>query len=247
MSYDDDDEEYDRKARIRAIENARRGYEIAGDGNGGWITSIDERYVLPPPTRPAAVRSSSKQTYYNNAGKVLQGYGCLYDTVFMFEGKHTCIISGALDKSLKANDPVRMLMHHDANLEFGDTKRNLILHSDDYGLAFRCHLRNDEISHHVRSLAESKLYSECSIGVEILKSETLRIRDTDVNLIREGRVHEISFVKTGCVLDTHAVIKDVKDCQPLFKECASKSVLVDSSFEVLMRAMQNLDNTLQSQ
>jgi HK97 family phage prohead protease len=140
-----------------------------------------------------------------------------------------------------------MLMHHDTNLEFGDTKRNLILHSDEYGLAFRCHLRNDEISSQVRALAESKAYSECSIGVEILESETLRIRDTDVTLIREGKVHEISFVQTGCVLDTHAVIKNAKDCQPLFKECASKSVLVDSSFEVLMRAMQNLDNALQSQ
>jgi HK97 family phage prohead protease len=241
MSYDDDDdEEYARKSRIRAIENARRGYEIAGDGNGAWITSVDERYVLPPPTRPAAVRSSSKQTYFNNTGLVLQGYGCRYDTVFLFEGKHTCIISGALDKALKANNPVRMLMHHDAGLEFGNTKQNLILHSDDFGLAFRCHLRNDEISSHVRALAESKAYSECSIGVEIVKSETLRIRDTDVNVIREGRVHEISYVRTGCVLDTHAVLKNVKDCQPLFKECESKQVLVDSGFEVLMRALRNL-------
>jgi HK97 family phage prohead protease len=95
-----------------------------------------------------------------------------------FEGAYTSIPQGALDKSLKANDTVRMLMHHNADLEFGDSKRNLILHSDAYGLAFRCHLRNAEISSHVRALAESKAYSECSIGVEILKSETLRIRDS---------------------------------------------------------------------
>jgi HK97 family phage prohead protease len=242
--------DYEAAARQRAIEDERRGYSIAG--SSGWITSIDHRHIALPAIESPAVesptaRSSPSRTYFNNNGKVLQGYGCRYDTVFMFEGKLTCILQGSLDKALKANHPVRMLMHHDANLNFGDTKRNLILHSDSYGLAFRCHLRNDEISHHVRALAESKMYSECSIGVEILKCETLRIRDTDVNVIREGRVHEVSFVQTGCVLDTHAVIKDAKDCQPLFKECATKQVLVDSSFEVLMRAMQNLDNALQSQ
>jgi HK97 family phage prohead protease len=227
----DDD---DISAKRRALDDKRRGYSVAG--SGGYITKVGDYRVAPP---LAAARKSPSRLF-NNAGTVLQGYGCLYDTVFMFEGKYTSIIQGALDKSLKANHPVRMLMHHDAKLEFGDTNRNLILHSDESGLAFRCHLRNDEISSHVRALAESKAYSECSIGVEVIQSDTLRIRNTDVNVIREGRVHEISFVKTGCVLDTHAVLKNVKDCDHLFKECASKQVLVDSKFETLQRALRNL-------
>ena len=227
-----DDEDYAIKRREE--EDERRGYSISS--GGGYITSIGHRYVAPP----AAARKPPSSRWFNNFGKVLQGYGCLYDTVFMFDGKHTCVLSGALDKALKANHTVRMLMHHQPELDFGDTERNLILHSDSYGLAFRCHLRNDEISYHVRELAESKAYSECSIGVEIINSETLRIRNTDVHVIREGRVHEVSFVKSGCVHDTHAVIKNVKDCDLLSKECAAKSVLVDSKFEVLMRALRKL-------
>ena len=82
------------------------------------------------------------------SGKVLQGYGFKFDTLYFTRGRWNYISPGAFDESLKT-DHVRMLLEHDDSLCFGDNRSNLILESDQFGLAFRCHLRKDKISAHV--------------------------------------------------------------------------------------------------
>jgi HK97 family phage prohead protease len=135
-----------------------------------------------------------------------------------------------------------MLLEHDSALEFGCTKTNLILHSDEYGIAFRCHLRNDEISRHVRALAESKAYSEVSIGFSYRACDTVTrtVSKTEILFINKATLQESSFLKAGACEQTHAVLADMKNCNHLFEDCKTSRFVSDSKFEELRRTLEKL-------
>src|ERR1700730_10462852 len=122
-------EEYQRNARIRA-------------GRG------TEHRVGVIPWKNAKQLSSP-----SNAGLCLQGYFFKYATPFYQGDRYKCILKGAFDDSLKS-DHIRALLEHNDALEFGHSRQNLILHSNETGISFRVHLRNDPISFQVRALVE---------------------------------------------------------------------------------------------
>jgi HK97 family phage prohead protease len=175
-------------------------------------------------------------------GKALSGYGVKYNTPYFHNGKYNCIQSGSFDDSLASGDTVRMLMEHDDALEFGDSKTNLILHSDDFGLAFRCHLRSDEISRHVVKLAESKAFLDCSIGFSYRASDTYTrtVSKTEVLFIRKAEIQEISFLRAGACSETSAVLEDADKCGALFEDCKSMRLVRDNKFNHLMRTLRDL-------
>jgi HK97 family phage prohead protease len=135
-----------------------------------------------------------------------------------------------------------MLLEHNDALEFGDSKTNLVLHNDSFGLAFRCHLRDNEVSSHARALAESNAFSECSIGFsyEPHDAEIRTISKTDVLFVNKGSIHEISFVKAGAVKQTHAVIADADKCEPLWSDCKSLKFELDNKYTELQRTLRKL-------
>jgi HK97 family phage prohead protease len=180
----------------------------------------------------------------SNTGKVLQGVPFKFNTLFFHGDKWKYIPDGAFDESLKSNRVVRMLLEHDDALEFGDSKSNLILHADTYGIAFRCHLRDDPISLQVRALADSKAFTECSIGFSYAASntETRAVSMTDVLFIYKATLHEISFLKAGACPETNAGIEDVNNLGPLFLDCKSLRLVSDNKFTEVMRRLRNLDN-----
>jgi HK97 family phage prohead protease len=180
----------------------------------------------------------------SNTCKVLQGYSFRFNELFWHDDKWKYILDGAFDDSLKSNRVVRMLLEHNDALNFGDSKSNLIVHADDYGIAFRCHLRNDEISSHVRALAESKVFLDCSIGFTYAASDTTTrtIRTTEVLFLTKCTLHEISFLKAGACPQTSAMLADMKNCGPLFVDCKQSRLVSDNKFAHVIRQLRNLDN-----
>jgi HK97 family phage prohead protease len=173
-------------------------------------------------------------------GKCLEGFGVKYETPYTRNGKWNCILGGAFDDSIK-RDRVRMLLEHSDAMEFGCSKSNLILESCEYGLAFRCHLRRDEISKQVTALAESKTFLDCSIGFAFRKSDssTRIIGGHSVLLIHKATLEEISFLRAGQVEQTSASLADADKCEPLFKDMAR--LVSENKFVHLMRTLRDLN------
>jgi HK97 family phage prohead protease len=206
----------------------------------GWmdqVTLSPGRYLVRADGVPV------KQESRTNTGKVLQGYFFRYATPFFQGDRWKVIPKGAFDASLK-KDRVRALLEHNDALEFGDTKSNLILESNDTGIAYRIHLRNDEISRHVRALVEARQYFDTSIGFSYRASDAVErtISKTALLFINKATLIEGSILKAGACEKTSVTLKDMKDCDPLFVECAKSSFSCDSAFADVMRQLRNLDN-----
>ena len=176
------------------------------------------------------------------SGKVLQGYGFKFDTLYFTRGRWNYISPGAFDESLKT-DHVRMLLEHDDSLCFGDNRSNLILESDQFGLAFRCHLRKDKISAHVTALALSKAFLDCSIGFEYRASDTTvrTISKTEVTFITKATLQEISYLRAGACEQTSAVLEDADKVGPsLWEDCKASRLVNDNKFTHLMRTLRDI-------
>jgi HK97 family phage prohead protease len=175
-------------------------------------------------------------------GKVLHGLVCEYDVPLNLTSGYKIVWSGAFDESLKTGSLVEAWIGHDSNMVFGDTRSNLILHSDSYGLWFRVHLRTDTISKHVLALVESKAFTEMSVGLSYSEAdaETRKIGGRDVTIVRKAILRECSLVAAGACLATNASLVDAKDCRPLFEDCKSLRMRVDNAADDFMRKLRRL-------
>jgi HK97 family phage prohead protease len=193
--------------------------------------------------RVGVIPWSSKAKSPSNAGLVIQGYFFKYATPFYQGDRWKCILCGAFDDSLKC-DRVRMLLEHNDALEFGHNRQNLILHSNETGIAFRCHLRNDPISFQVRALVEAKAFLDCSIGFSYKASDTTTrtVSKTEVLFVNKATLLEGSLLKAGACAKTSVTLKDVKDCEPLYVECTKSSFASDNAFTDVIRRLRDLDN-----
>ncbi|SHN71578.1 HK97 family phage prohead protease [Bradyrhizobium erythrophlei] len=177
------------------------------------------------------------------SGLVLHGYGFRFDTLYRHNDRWNYISPGAFDESLKSAHVVRMLLEHNDDLEFGNSQSNLILHADEYGVAFRCHLRKDKISEHVTALAQSKAFLDCSIGFTYAASNTTThtVSQNPVHFISKGELQEISFLRAGACPETNATLEDADKCGPLFSDCKASRLVSDNKFNHLIRTLRDIE------
>jgi HK97 family phage prohead protease len=197
----------------------------------GFITALDGRSVPPPVFRKSASRYETK---------VIDGIATKYNYALFHDGKLKVIMPGAFDISMEYDAPVEMWIDHDKSLKIGDSRTNLELHSDEYGLGFRLRLDNSTLASHARSLVESKAYTEMSVGYDHVKTDTREIGGKSVLFILQARLQEISLVQAGCVTTTHAQISDIDTCGSLALDCKSMKFRVDNSYAELQRKLRNL-------
>jgi HK97 family phage prohead protease len=175
-------------------------------------------------------------------GLAVQGLVCAYDVPLNLTSGYKIVWQGAFDESLKSGSLVEAWIGHDSKMVFGDTRSNLILHSDSYGLWYRCHLRNDEISNHVQALVASKAFTEMSAGFSYAASdaETLKIGKHDVVVIKKATLREASLVEAGACLATNATIVDVAKVGQLFEDCRSLRMRTDNAADDFLRKLRRI-------
>jgi HK97 family phage prohead protease len=178
-----------------------------------------------------------------NTGKVLQGYFFKYLQPFYQGDRWKVIPKGAFDESLRT-DHVRALLEHNPALEIGHSRQNLILHSNDTGIAFQIHLRDDEISNQVRAMVEAKLFLDCSIGFRYAASDTEErtFSKTQVIWIKKATLLEGSLLKAGACATTSVTLKSAKDCDYLYIEATKPSFACDNAYTDVVRSLRDLRN-----
>jgi HK97 family phage prohead protease len=172
-------------------------------------------------------------------GFAIQGLVCAYDVPLNLQSGYKIVWQGAFDESLKSGSIVEAWLQHNPALVWGDTRKNLILHSDSYGLWYRCHLRTDTISKHVHALVESKAFTEMSVGLSYhhADAETRKIGGRDVTIIRKAILRECSLVEAGACLATNASIVEVAKVGPLFQTTTLK---MDNAADDFLRKLRQL-------
>jgi HK97 family phage prohead protease len=175
-------------------------------------------------------------------GKALQGCAVKYNTSLWLSGGYKVLLDGAFDSSLRSGSTIGMWLQHNPNLVFGDSKSNLILESDDYGLWFRVHLRTDTISKHVVALAESKAFTEVSVGFSYRHSdsEIRTISGREVVIIKKATLAECSLLEAGACPATNASLVEADKCGALFEDCRSLRMVNDNAFDDVMRKLRRL-------
>jgi HK97 family phage prohead protease len=197
-------------------------------GDTCFVTAVGGRSVPPPISRKAASRYETK---------VIEGTATKHNSVLFHDGKFKVVAPGAFDLSMKYDVPVEFWIDHDRSLKLGDTRTNLELYSDDFGLHFRLRLDNTELSSHARALVESKAYTECSVGFDSGKTELREIEGHSVLYILQARLEEVSLVPAGAVKATHAQVNDIENCRSLEHDCKSMKFRCDNSYASLHRAL----------
>jgi HK97 family phage prohead protease len=199
-------------------------------GDACFITAVGGRSVPAPILRKAASRYETK---------LIEGTGTKYNSVLFHDGKLKVVAPGAFDRSI--NDAkVEMWIDHDRALKLGDTRSNLELFSDEFGLHFRLRLNNTELSSHAQALVESKAYTECSVGFDSGKTELREIDGHSVLYILQARLEEVSIVPAGAVKATHAQISDIENCESLERDCKSLRFRSDNAYAELQRALRRV-------
>jgi HK97 family phage prohead protease len=165
--------------------------------------------------------------------KVIEGYGVKYNTVIN-DGKLNMVVPDALDTSM-----VQFWVDHKSQLKLGDTRTNLELYTDDYGLAFRLRLDDSELAERACALVKNKQKTECSIGFDLAKTVTREIDGKSIIVILQARLEEISLVFSGAMSDspTHAMVNDIEKCGSLADDCKSMKFRSDNSFAELQRKL----------
>jgi HK97 family phage prohead protease len=179
-------------------------YEIR---HAGFITSVGYHHVakaadiarLPSYSRP-------------DDGKLLHGYATRFRKLIHHDNKFKVLMSGCFAEYLRSGPKVRFLMNHDDNKCVGSTDRELELHVDEYGVAFRFQFPDTPLGREAKTLAETELLQGMSIGFDQMRVEYKVIEGETVCVLHDGVLHEISLLKTGAVGDAFATLVDRDNC-----------------------------------
>jgi HK97 family phage prohead protease len=180
----------------------------------------------------------------DNTGLVIQGIFFRYGQPFWQGDRWKVVMKGAFDASLK-KDHVRAWLEHNPDLEIGCTQKNMLLESTDTRICFRLYLRDDEISRHARALVEARIFLDTSIGFSYAASDTFErtVSNTKLLFISKATLLEGSLVRAGACERTSVVLKNAKDCEPLFIESKTSKFVSDNAFTDVIRKIRNLESS----
>ncbi|MEH2480158.1 HK97 family phage prohead protease [Nitrobacteraceae bacterium AZCC 2146] len=212
---------------------SQRGYEIGG--SPGFITSVDRRHV-------AHSKAISEDEFVDD-GRILTGYACLYNKCVMDHGVIKAISSGAFNQWISdRKEAVGFWLDHDSTKQVGSTDNGLELYSDAVGLAFRFKFPNTGLGREARQLAQTKAYLSMSVGFTYKDINIRTIAGEQVSIVKDARLQEISFVPSGAIKDAFGILS--KPTRSLREDCETRGMLSDGAFVGMVRALQDLKNSL---
>jgi HK97 family phage prohead protease len=176
---------------------------------------------------------------------VMQGVATEFDKPFMHGDKIQILKSGCLDRSLRENHDVKLLINHDESACLGSQAQRLLIHAGEKSLVFRYLI--PESMEYKKSFADVaddlETYVAVSIGYEIRNSETIEIDGIKVTTILEARLEEISLLdKAPAVSSTYARVASWDRCLDLKQEYDSGLFELNGRCIGIQRAYYARDN-----
>jgi hypothetical protein len=212
----DMDDDYDIKANIRSIQDARRGYSIS---DACPIVSVGQRQLDRMPVK----RSNKPQ--------ILEGMALWYHYKHNYKGRIELFEKGCFDGSLFG--VMFKIDHEILGPTLGDQDDNTLeLIDSDIGVAFRLKLQPG----HLELLNGRDEMSPCYIEHRV---ETQNIGGDTVRVIKSASLFEISACFVGSMRNTFAVVKNADAVGPL-NDDVKTSFASEAAAMRFTRALRNL-------
>ncbi len=177
-------------------------------------------------------------------GRALRGYATRWNKVHKYKGRLEALARGCFARSLTGDTTIRFLVSHREPHLIATTADRLELCQDEHGLAFNLPLRGDENSRNVADLVESRSMVGMSVCYRVVRHETLNIDGTDVRMIRDAHLDEISLVKHGAVKEAHCSIVKIGSDRPLREVCDRGALAADAAACQMQKALQQYKETV---
>ena len=138
-------------------------------------------------------------------GRSLGGYATKWNHVFERHGHLYAFGKGCFARSLTDNSTIRFLVEHRESELVATTADRLELCQDNEGLKFHLHLRDDDFSRRVADLVESGAKTGMSLGAGFADMiyDEIQIDGSDIRMVRDARLNEISLVEFGAVEESY--------------------------------------------
>jgi HK97 family phage prohead protease len=140
-----------------------------------------------------------------------------------------------------------LLLNHDENEVVGSADNGLELYVDEYGVAFRFRFPDTPRGREAKTLTASGMCEGMSIGFDRMRIEYKEIEGETVILLHDGRLNEISLLRSGAVANAYAEWVEAKNCGPSLRDDCLQlpmHLLTGGAYVIMMRAMRGLRDAL---
>lgn len=191
--------------------------------------------------RPNVSAAPVLSTKFSDAGEIIQGYATRFNKPHMYKGRVEVFARGCFARSLVPGAPaVSLLVMHKESELLGTTADRLELMQDEHGLAFRFRVPDDHLAQETKAAVAARELSAMSVGYQTLAEEVKTIDGTEVHIIKDAALREISLCRIGAVPETHAAVTVTGEALPFNVAVKSGSILADGAFAKLMQSLDRL-------
>ena len=207
------------------------GQPVGGIIMHGWARETEARRTPQPATAQ---------------GRSLRGYATKWNHVFERHGHLYAFGRGCFARSLTDNSTIRFLVEHRESELVATTADCLELCQDDEGLKFHLHLRDDDSSRRVADLVESGAKTGMSLGAGFADMiyDEIEIDGSDIRMVRDARLNEISLVEYGAVEESYCRLVDHDSARSIREDSDRGGLARDRASDQVIRALSELKENL---
>jgi HK97 family phage prohead protease len=172
----------------------------------------------------------------------IQGYALRWRSLIQHgeDGRFVYFLPGSIKYPMLDTEK-QLLFDHDESQVISTTRRGLVLHADDYGLAMRLIVPDTWLGRKAVETVRSGERTALSIGVLMHDPEYKEIDGFNVRMVRRATLQEISIVPRGACRPAYCMLVDADTCgDSLEDDAKSLRVLSDGAWNDLTKALRKL-------
>jgi HK97 family phage prohead protease len=184
------------------------GLEIS---SGGYITAVDGKSL------GGAIEHKRRAGFSQRHGDILVGCATRYLKPFRHGDEFIALMPGACSEAILSGKSIRLLLDHDEGKLVTSSRTGLLhVRPESDGLSVVASLPDTPLGREAAELAATGS-AGMSINGQWVRHEIKRIADTDVRLVYEIALEEISICRRGAVPGTWCSLTDMSGAKSLLR------------------------------
>ncbi|QOZ52944.1 HK97 family phage prohead protease [Bradyrhizobium sp. CCBAU 53338] len=164
------------------------------------------------------------------------GWATRYAKPHIHKSRIEVMMVGCFATTLAKQQAVRFLIDHDEGQLVATSDDNLMLRSDEVGLAFILTVPATDAGEKALRAVESGRMAAMSVGYETVETEAKQLAGEQCYLVRSARLNEISLVSRGAVSQAYAKVIARPDFSLVLEDAAGADRAAEKSKHEALRA-----------
>jgi HK97 family phage prohead protease len=171
----------------------------------------------------------------------IQGYALRWHSLVQHGDGHLAYFLPGSIRYPMLDTEKELLFDHDASLGIiSTTRKGLVLHADDHGLAMRLHIPDTSLGRKAVDTVRSGERTALSVGVLMQDPEYRDVDGVKVRMVRRATLQEISLVRRGACRPAFCMLVDADTCGSIEQDAKSLRVLSDGAWNNLTKKLREL-------